>query len=39
MDLGGAIGLEHDIVAQLLMSRGVPEHDLERHRNPSLRAI
>ncbi len=39
MDLGGAIGLEHDIVAQLLMSRGVPEHDLERHRNPSLRAF
>ena len=39
MDLGGAIGLEHDIVAQLLMSRGVAEHDLERHRNPSLRAF
>ena len=39
MDLGGAIGLEHDIAAQLLMSRGVPEHDLERHRNPSLRAF
>jgi len=39
MDLGGAIGLEHDIVAQLLMSRGVAEYDLERHRNPSLRAF
>ena len=39
MDLGGAIGLEHDIVAQLLMSRGVAEHDLDRHRNPSLRAF
>ncbi len=39
MDLGGAMGLEHDIAAQLLMSRGVPEHDLERHRNPSLRAF
>ncbi|WP_374587966.1 single-stranded-DNA-specific exonuclease RecJ [Novosphingobium sp.] len=39
MDLGGAIGLEHDIAAQLLMSRGVPEDDLERHRNPSLRAF
>lgn len=39
MDLGGAIGLEHDIVAQLLMSRGVAENDLERHRNPSLRAF
>ena len=39
MDLSGAAGLEHDIVAQLLLSRGVPEHDLERHRNPSLRAF
>lgn len=39
MDLGGAIGLEHDIVAQLLMSRGVAEDDLERHRTPSLRAF
>ena len=39
MDLGGAIGLEHDIFAQLLMSRGVAEYDLERHRNPSLRAF
>lgn len=39
MDLGGAAGLEHDIVAQLLLSRGVAENDLERHRNPSLRAF
>ena len=39
MDLGGMAGLQHDIVAQLLMSRGVKEDDLERHRNPSLRAF
>jgi single-stranded-DNA-specific exonuclease len=38
MDLGGA-SLDHDIVAQLLLSRGVPADDLERHRNPSLRAF
>ncbi|HEX4847214.1 MAG TPA: single-stranded-DNA-specific exonuclease RecJ, partial [Novosphingobium sp.] len=28
-----------DIVAQLLLSRGVPAEDLDRHRNPSLRAF
>ena len=39
MDLGGMAGLQHDIVAQLLMSRGVAEDDLDRHRNPSLRAF
>jgi single-stranded-DNA-specific exonuclease len=39
MDLGGGASLEHDIVAQLLMSRGVAQDDLERHRNPSLRAF
>ncbi|MCC6829544.1 MAG: single-stranded-DNA-specific exonuclease RecJ [Novosphingobium sp.] len=48
MDLAGATGgdspaghggLEHDIVTQLLLSRGVPHDDLERHRNPSLRAF
>lgn len=39
MDLGGMAGLQHDIVAQLLMSRGVAEDDLERHRNPSLRTF
>ncbi|HCF25375.1 MULTISPECIES: single-stranded-DNA-specific exonuclease RecJ [unclassified Novosphingobium] len=39
MDLGGMAGLQHDIVAQLLMSRGVAQDDLERHRNPSLRAF
>ncbi len=39
MDLGGAANLDHDIVAQLLLSRGVPPDDLDRHRNPSLRAF
>lgn len=40
MDMGaGAAGLEHDIVTQLLLSRGVPPADLDRHRNPSLRAF
>ena len=39
MDLGGAASLDHDIVAQLLLSRGVPPDDLDRHRNPSLRAF
>ncbi|MDE2620042.1 MAG: DHH family phosphoesterase, partial [Sphingomonadales bacterium] len=28
-----------DLVAQLLLARGVPRDDLERHRNPSLRAF
>ena len=37
MDLGGVGGLEHDIVSQLLLSRGVSPDDLERHRNPVLR--
>ena len=32
-------GLEHDIVTQLLLSRGVPHDDIERHRTPSLRAF
>lgn len=40
MDLSdGPAGLEDDIVTQLLLSRGVPRADLERHRNPSLRAF
>ena len=48
MDLGAAgpdEGIEpggridDDLVAQLLLSRGVPREDLERHRNPSLRAF
>ena len=47
MDLGdgagqdqtGAGGLGEDLVSQLLLARGVPRDDLERHRNPSLRAF
>ena len=35
----GPAGLEDDIVTQLLLSRGVAREDLERHRNPSLRAF
>ena len=39
MDLGDGApgGLEQDIVTQLLLSRGVPPEDVERHRNPALR--
>ena len=33
----GPIGLDHDILAQLLMTRGVAEDDLERHAKPTLR--
>lgn len=33
---GGAIGLEDDIVTQLLLSRGVGRNDLDRHRVPTL---
>lgn len=36
---GGPMGLEDDIVTQLLLSRGVARDDLDRHRNPSLRAF
>ncbi|MBN8483554.1 MAG: single-stranded-DNA-specific exonuclease RecJ [Sphingomonadales bacterium] len=39
MDLGNGASLNHDIVAQLLLSRGVAPDDLDRHRNPSLRAF
>lgn len=39
MDLGGETDLGHDIITQLLLSRGVPLEDLERHRSPSLRAF
>ncbi|MEC9066744.1 MAG: single-stranded-DNA-specific exonuclease RecJ [Pseudomonadota bacterium] len=40
MALGGdGARLEDDIVAQLLLSRGVPRDDLERHRTPTLRAF
>lgn len=42
MDLGqaGAIGpLGTDIVTQILLSRGVPQTDLDRHRTPTLRGF
>lgn len=40
MDLAdGGASLDHDIVTQLLLSRGVLPADLDRHRNPSLRAF
>lgn len=38
-DGGGAAGLQHDLVTQLLLARGVAPDDLERNRNPSLRAF
>ncbi len=34
---GPEMGLENDLVAQLLLSRGVPAEDIELHRAPSLR--
>lgn len=40
MDLAGNnTDLGHDIVTQLLLSRGVTHDELERHRSPSLRAF
>lgn len=40
MDIGGDIGsLDNGIVTQLLLSRGVAQDDLERHRSPTLRAF
>jgi len=40
MALPGAIaGLEDDITTQLLLSRGVPREDIDRHRQPSMRAF
>src|SRR5690554_2951519 len=40
MEIGGQIaGLEDDIVTQLMLARGVPRDDLERNREPSLRAF
>ena len=40
MDIGANVSsLENDIVTQLLLSRGVASNDLERHRNPTLRAF
>lgn len=38
MDMGETTaGVEDDLVAQLLLARGVPREDLARHRNPTLR--
>ena len=39
MALDGATSLDHDIVTQLLLARGVADHDLERNRLPTLRAF
>ncbi len=40
MDLSNShASLDHDLVTQLLLARGVPHDDVERHRNPSLRAF
>ncbi len=44
MDLDGGFAspgatLDHDLVTQLLLARGVAADDVERHRNPSLRAF
>jgi single-stranded-DNA-specific exonuclease len=40
MDLaGGSAALEHDLVTQLLLSRGVARDDVERQRDPTLRAF
>jgi single-stranded-DNA-specific exonuclease len=40
MDLSNSnASLDHDLVTQLLLARGVAHDDIERHRNPSLRAF
>lgn len=39
MDLGNGSSLDHDVVTQLLLSRGVSSDDLDRHRNPTLRSF
>ncbi|MXP25080.1 single-stranded-DNA-specific exonuclease RecJ [Altererythrobacter indicus] len=36
---GGAIGLEDDIVTQLLLARGVTRDNIELHRKPNLRSF
>jgi single-stranded-DNA-specific exonuclease len=36
---GGTAGLEHDIVDQLLLGRGVARDDLELHRSPNLKSF
>ena len=37
MELGGSATLDHDIVTQLLLARGIASDDLDRHREPTLR--
>ena len=39
MDMGSGASIDHDLVTQLLLSRGVAADDVERHRSPSLRAF
>ena len=39
MDLGSSSSLDHDLITQLLLARGVGPHEIDRHRNPSLRAF
>ena len=39
MELGSAMSLENDIIAQLLIARGVEAGELERHREPTLRSF
>ncbi len=39
MSIDGNATLDHDLVTQLLLSRGVLPDDVERHRHPSLRAF
>lgn len=39
MAVGGAASLDHDIVTQLLLARGIAVDDLERHRSPTLRGF
>lgn len=39
MAIGGSATLDHDIVTQLLLARGVAPDDLERQRTPTLRAF
>ena len=41
MDLGGRFDadLQDDLVTQLLLSRGIAREELDRHRNPTLRAF
>lgn len=43
MDIGeghsAMAGLEHDLVTQLLLARGVAHDDIERHRSPTLRGF